>query len=398
MSTVLAFPADTPERLRALLHAALPRAAGGDHAAYAEVVRASQSTVASIAMAITRDHASSEDIAQEAFLRAWQRLPELRSPDSFLPWLRQITRNLARDHLRAQRLRQAPPGLDVDAALAAAADPAPGPAGRAAADEEAAVAADVLDALPEEAREVLLLFYREGQSSRQVASLLGLSDAAVRKRLQRARDAVREGLLARLGEFARASAPGAAFTAAVAAGALSLGAPGAASAAMLAGGAGMGAGASAGSGVGKGLLALLGPAAIGVGGGLLGTWLGHRRAMRDALDDAERRATTRATRAIALATVAFGVGFPWLLLATRGWLWAALLGAGFFATMAWQAGVAMGRVRARRHAALLARDGEAARPRITRERRVAALGLWLGMAMGLAGLVAGIVLTGRPML
>ncbi len=391
MNTVLAFPADSPERLRALLHAALPRAAGGDHAAYAEVVRASQSTVASIAMAITRDHASSEDIAQEAFLRAWQRLPELRSPDSFLPWLRQITRNLARDHLRAQRLRQAPPGLDVDAALAAAADPAPGPAGQAAADEEAAVAADVLDALPEDAREVLLLFYREGQSSRQVASLLGLSDAAVRKRLQRARDAVREGLLARLGAFARASAPGAAFTAAVAAGALSLGAPGAASAAMLAGGAG----ATAGQGAGKALLALLGPAALGIGGGLLGTWLGHRRAMRDALDDEERRATTRAMRAIAIATVAFGLGFPLLLATTRGWLWAALLGLGFFAILAWQAGVAMGRVRARRHAALLARDGEAARARVRRERIVAALGLWLGLAAGVAGLVAGVVLSGR---
>ncbi|MBW8312415.1 MAG: hypothetical protein K0M64_10335 [Rhizobium sp.] len=44
---------------------------------------------------------------------------------------------------------------------------------------------DVLDSLPEESREVLLLYYREGQSSRQVASLLGLQDAAVRKRLSR---------------------------------------------------------------------------------------------------------------------------------------------------------------------------------------------------------------------
>ena len=62
-----------------------------------------------------------------------------------------------------------------------------------------------------ESREALLLYYREGQSSKQVAMLLGLSDAAVRKRLQRARQSVRDDLLTRFSEFARSSAPSAAF-------------------------------------------------------------------------------------------------------------------------------------------------------------------------------------------
>lgn len=394
MSAVIAFPADPAERLRALLHTELPRAAAGDRAAYAAIVRASQSTVASIALAITRDRSSSEDIAQEAFLRGWQGLGELRNPDSFLPWLRQITRNLARDHLRARRLRDPPPGLDVDAVLAAAADPDPGPAGLAGEHEEAEIAAEVLDALPEESREVLLLFYREGQSSRQVAHLLGLSDAAVRKRLQRAREAVRVGLLERLGDFARASAPGAAFTAAVSA-ALTLAAPGAASAASMAGAS---AAASAGQSGLKLALATFGPAALGLFGGLLGTWIGYRQAMRDALDAEERHAVTRACVWIGAASVVFALAFPTLMLLLRGWLPLALLGTAFFGVLLWQSGVVLGRVRARRHAALLARGDATALGQVARERRMARLGLGLGLVLGLAGLVAGIVLSGRPIL
>ena len=82
--------------------------------------------VAAIALAIVRDVPASEDIAQEAFLSAWQNLRRLQNPASFLPWLRQITRNLARDHLRARR-RLPREADDADAAIEAAADPRPDP-------------------------------------------------------------------------------------------------------------------------------------------------------------------------------------------------------------------------------------------------------------------------------
>lgn len=197
------------------LHRDLPAARHGDAAAYGRIVSACQNTVTAIALAITRDVGASEDIAQDAFLRAWQQLDRLKNHDSFLPWLRQITRNLARDHLRA-RSHAAMTGEQAELAIAIAADPAPQPAEHLLITEQETVAADIIGALPEDSREALLLYYREGQSSRQVAALLGLSDAAVRKRLSRARDTVREELLQRFGQFARGSAPSAAFTATLA--------------------------------------------------------------------------------------------------------------------------------------------------------------------------------------
>lgn len=130
--------------------------------------------------------------------------------------------------------------------------------------EAEAAAEDIISALPEDSREVLLLFYREGQSSRQVAALLGLSDEAVRKRLSRARASVREDLLQRFGGLARSTAPSAAFALAVA-GALAPAAPASATAAVVGSGV-FGAGAGK---LGAGGLAT-GGAAGGVAGGSLG--------------------------------------------------------------------------------------------------------------------------------
>ena len=229
--------------LEMLLQRELPIAARGCTQSYGRIVSGCQNTVTAIALAITRDVQASEDIAQEVFLKAWQQLHRLNNHASFLPWLRQITRNLARDWLRANRRRPLT-GEAAEIAIGMAADPSPSPAQRLLRLEEECVAEDIISALPEDSRETLLLYYREGQSSQQVAALLGLSDAAVRKRLSRARASVREELMQRFGTFARSSAPGTAFAATVSS-LLMVAAPGTANAIIV--GSGM-AGASAGAG------------------------------------------------------------------------------------------------------------------------------------------------------
>lgn len=281
----------------------LPAAASGCQHAYGRIVLACQNTVTAIALAITRDRQASEDIAQEAFVKGWQQLHQLRSATSFLPWLRQITRNLARDWLRAQRGRPLT-GEAAEVAMGMAAAPAPGAADRLQRVEEEIAAEDIISALPADSREVLLLYYREGQRSQQVADLLGLSDAAVRKRLSRARALVREGLLQRFGEFARSSAPSAAFATAVVSMVL-VAAPGTASAAILigtgVGGSKLGlGGASVAGGTAMGsLTATLGQLHVlpaeswgavigGVVGGAIGSYLGGRFLMSYTETAAER--------------------------------------------------------------------------------------------------------------
>lgn len=249
----------------ALILRELPAARNGDHAAYGRIVAACQNAVTAVALAITRDVGASEDIAQEAFLNAWQHLERLHSPDSFLPWLRQITRNLARDHLRKYRNKPLD-GANAELAMAMAADPGPQPMQQLLEDEHEATAAELIAALPEDSRETLLLFYREGQSSQQVAALLGVTDAAVRKRLSRARQLVRDDLIKRFGEFARDSAPSAAFTTAVVTTLGIASKPGTAAAATVVGSAGIGIG---GSLAGKSLASMLGMGSV-IGGSIAG--------------------------------------------------------------------------------------------------------------------------------
>ncbi|WP_115561598.1 RNA polymerase sigma factor [Xanthomonas arboricola] len=323
------------DTLDLMLQRELPHAAAGCQQAYGRIVRACQNTVTAVALAITRDIAASEDIAQEAFLRAWQRLAQLHQPASFLPWLRQITRNLARDWLRVNRHR-ALNGEAADLAIAMAADPAPSPADRLLQVEEEIAALDIISALPEESRETLLVYYRESQSSQQVASLLGLSDAAVRKRLSRARASVRGELLRRFGEFARGSAPSVAFATAVTS-ATMLAAPGTASAAIALGGIGgaskLGMGGLTGSAVSGGsaagaLSVWLGMPALFAAGAVLvagfGTYWSCWYLLRFAQTAAEAAAIRRFMR-IATLTSVLVVGGTLLLKHLDAGAWASLL-------------------------------------------------------------------------
>ena len=202
-------PPMTPEALNVLIHRDFASARRGNVRAYERIVVATQRMVASVALAVTRDVHASEDIAQDTFLRAWQHLGQLENPDSVLPWLRHVARNRAIDHVRTRR-----PAVTVDELV----ETGPGPEQSLLRQQQADALAQALDAIPDQSREVLLLFYREGESSQAVAGLLGLSDAAVRKRLQRARDCLKSDVLRRLGEVAASSAPGVLFTMAVATG------------------------------------------------------------------------------------------------------------------------------------------------------------------------------------
>ncbi len=188
-------------------------ASRGDREAFARLVAATRSLVASIALVELRDVEAARDVAQDVYLQVWDDLDELRNPASFLPFLRQVTRLRAR-RVAGRRAREVR-GPAAEALLAGAVDPAIDPGSRVLRAEQAAVVREALDALPEDARETIALYYLEGHSASQVARLLGLSDQAVFQRLSRARGLLRADVLARLGETLAAAAPGSAFTAGV---------------------------------------------------------------------------------------------------------------------------------------------------------------------------------------
>lgn len=361
----------------------VPAAANGDQVAFGRLVGACQNTVTSIAWSIVREVPASEDIAQDAFLSAWQNLRKLKNPHSFLPWLRQITRNLARDHLRAQRLR-VPTVPDAERILAQISDPDGSPTERHADAQREQAALAVIDALPHASREVLLLFYREGQSSQQVADLLGMSDAAVRKRLSRARANMRAAMIEHLGEFARGSAPGAAFTALVMSALVTASPPAAAATVLLTGGA------AAAKGAAKiGLGALLGGAGIGMFVAMLGPWLGMRRYLNAPFDARERRGLLSVFATSALITFAFSLLFVWTVSARMAWL---QIGA-FILMLAVLGGMCMRwvpAILAARHAHEAQRNSIKAAHDRHRERVFSWIGLLLGAICGGTGLLLGL--------
>jgi RNA polymerase sigma factor (sigma-70 family) len=358
-------------------------AASGDREAFGTLVSATSSVVSSISLAILRDLDVSRDVSQDVFLAAWRDLRKLRNPASFLPWLRQLARNRAHHVLRSRvrsRRREAD-GL-TGGFLEAINDPRPNAATQLVAREDAMNLARALDALPDDTREVLTLFYREGQSVAQVADLLDLSEAAVRKRLSRARATLRESLLERLGHTLKATTPGIGFTAGVI-GALTIGAPTASAATLVA--------SKSAAGVGLGAKLLLFASALpGALGGIAGVVGGTRSLVRDARDDEERRGIRRFRIVASLATIVFALGFPLsATVSSHVRLWGTVNFALFIATLALLYTVWLPRILQRRFDAEMREDPVTATARRQREHRASVIGWTLGLTLGTLGLVCG---------
>ncbi|MFU8832884.1 MAG: RNA polymerase sigma factor [Wenzhouxiangella sp.] len=360
----------------------LPAARRGDPRAFAELVRVTQSTVSAISLAVVRDVQHAEDIAQEAYLKVWQKLGDLKNPDSFLPWLRQITRNLARDHLRRGKARPGDRPGNFDVLESIAAEPEGSAAGLDLERQYDALN-EAFDRLPATGREVIALYYREGQSSDKVAHLLGLSAAAVRQRLSRARALLRTDVEQRLAAVIVASTPGAAFTAAVTA-LLATASPPAAAA--VAAGIGAKTGANFLLGAGLGIL-------LGLLGGIAGIVFGIRPWLKTSIDPVERAALLR-QRSIGIAFVAAACAGLFAAAALPGWQVPTLVYLAFIGSLFWHTRIALPRILEARLRAEREANPEAAR-RQYRQRLYGWLGMAAGTLAGGAGLVTGLVMTGR---
>ena len=164
------------------------RVLAGDISAFEPIVRRWQAPLVNLAYRFCRDRGRAEDMAQEAFLRAYRNLAGWRREAAFSTWLFAIATNLYRSEIR----RLPPLTVPIDEA-AAALDPR---ASEPPLDDERRdrlVRSAVL-ALPAKYRDVLTLFYFHGMDVALSASSLGVPQGTVKARLSRGRDILRSKL------------------------------------------------------------------------------------------------------------------------------------------------------------------------------------------------------------
>ena len=140
-----------------------------------------------VAYGVLRHRQDAEDVAQEAFVKAYRSFSELRDRERFRAWLVRMTWRLAIDRQRGDRRRLARETVTLDVASADTSD-------ELIARERAAHLWTAIDSLPEKLRIVIVLAGIEGHDTTEVARLLDVPQGTVKSRLFLARQRLKEQL------------------------------------------------------------------------------------------------------------------------------------------------------------------------------------------------------------
>ena len=170
------------------------RAQQGDSRAFDLLVKKYQHKILGLIGRYVHDHSEVQDVAQEAFLKAYRALGKFRAESAFYTWMYRIAINTAKNHLVSRGRR--PPGSDLDIVDAEILDHS----GRLSDLEtpEAVIARDQLEAavfeaieqLPEDLRTAITLRELDGLSYEDIAQIMDCPVGTVRSRIVRAREAV----------------------------------------------------------------------------------------------------------------------------------------------------------------------------------------------------------------
>ena len=163
------------------------RAQGGDMAAFEQLYRDHVGRVFAVCMRLAGDASLAEELAQEAFVRAWQKLGSFRGESAFSSWLYTLAVNTALTERRSRRRRTARVMTTDD--LAAFDKPGKPPGPERGFDLERALAK-----LPPGARAVLVLHDVEGYKHHEIAEMTGIAEGTSKAQLHRARRLLREAL------------------------------------------------------------------------------------------------------------------------------------------------------------------------------------------------------------
>ena len=183
-------PRETDEQL-------VPRVARGDRAAFAHLVARHRGRITAMVARIVGDRGATEDVVQEAFLRAWVKAPgwvaiAQGGTAQFSTWLARVAVNLAIDRRRQRS------DVPIESAPEPE-DPTPGAEEALLEREQDVILTRAVAALPERQRAAIGLTYDQGLSNHDGAAAMGISTGAFELLLVRARRSLREQMRSRIG-------------------------------------------------------------------------------------------------------------------------------------------------------------------------------------------------------
>ncbi len=166
------------------------RAQAGEADAFAGLVAEHQRFVYNLALRALSDPHDAEDVAQEAFVRAWVALPGFRRQAQFRTWLYRIVTNLC--YSRLPRLRREMAALGEQEAAALPDETLDNPAAGLEASERRSVLHRQIEALPESYRVLVALRYQQELSYEEIARVVSLPIGTVKAGLHRAKARLRD--------------------------------------------------------------------------------------------------------------------------------------------------------------------------------------------------------------
>lgn len=164
----------------------LASAAAGDEVAFRHIIAAYHADMRRVCLAITGDHDITDEAVQAAWLVAWRKLGKVHGPERLRPWLVSVAVNEAKQLLRKRRRRAEIETVTHPSGGTGGIDPA---TGVASVDLRAAILR-----LDPEARALIIMRFGAGFDSNELAVAMGSTPAAVRQRLKRLLDRLREDL------------------------------------------------------------------------------------------------------------------------------------------------------------------------------------------------------------
>lgn len=165
----------------------IARAQKGDAAAFEKLYRHNVGRVFALCLRMCADRAQAEELTQDAFIRAWQKLSLFRGESAFSTWIHRLTVNVVLQRSRTDRRRERRVESTDDVRLLSGPAPAATPGKRI--DLERA-----LETLPAGARRVFVLHDVEGYKHHEIAELTGSAVGTSKAQLHRARKLLRKAL------------------------------------------------------------------------------------------------------------------------------------------------------------------------------------------------------------